>query len=82
MNKKKQYHVVNTIQLPKESSALSTHLKLELLTLVNGEVDSVMAMVNKSGLMAPVMKEIGKITEHKVKENSFILMATFMKVTG
>ena len=82
MNKKKQYPEVNTILLLKENNAHYIHSRLEPLIKVNGEVASVMVMVNKFGLMVLVMKETGKIIELRVKENSFILMEMYMKATG
>ena len=70
------------IQMPRESRGLRIDIRLEQPILVSGKVGSEMDMESKFGQMVPVMKAIGKIIEHKVKESSLISMATSMKEIG
>lgn len=50
--------------------------------MVSGSVDSEMDLVSSNGLMVPGMRVTGKIIELMEKENSLILMATFMMAIG
>ena len=66
----------------KERREKPTGIKQEQPIPVSGLVASEMAMESKFGQMVLAMREIGKITEPKVSENSPILMETFMRATG
>ena len=72
----------NMILMLKERKELLILLKLGRLMMESGLVGSEMDTVFKSGQMALSTKDNGKITEHMVKENSFILMVTFTMVNG
>ena len=50
--------------------------------MVSGSVDSEMDLVSSNGLMVLDMKDTGKIIELMEKENSLILMVTFMMAIG
>jgi hypothetical protein len=52
------------------------------LILASGKEVSEMDSVNKLGRTELVTREIGRITEHVVRENSLILMVIYMKETG
>lgn len=56
--------------------------KLEQFIQASGKEDSVMDLVSKCGLMAPNMLVSGGKIELMVKENSSMLMVTFMTVSG
>ena len=68
--------------MPRESRGRPIGIKRVQLIPVSGLVASEMATESKFGQMVPAMREIGKITELKVSENSPILMETFMRATG
>lgn len=70
------------IQMPNERSNQLIFLNLELNILGSGEEVSEMVLVNKSGLMVRLTKEIGKTTGHTVRVNSCTLMATYMMALG
>ena len=79
----KQFRALNnTILMPKENQdqfILSTRV---LLMKENGLEVSEMDMEHRNGVMELFMLGNGIIIELKVKENSFILMVTSMKVIG
>lgn len=70
------------IPTPNERSSQLIYLNLELNILGSGEGVSEMVLVNKSGLMVRLTKEIGKTTGHTVRVNSCTLMATYMMAPG
>lgn len=57
-------------------------LRMELFILVNGLVESEMAMGLKCGQMVLDMKEAGRMIKLMVKESLFMQMVIFMRASG
>ena len=83
MNLARQFPKIDLmIQMLKERREILTLSKQVQHTMENGLVDSEMGMVSRNGQMALSTKDIGKIIEPTVRENSFILMVISMMVIG
>lgn len=70
-NRERQSAKKLTILTNKGKKDLLTNLKRELFTLVNGRVDSEMALESNNGQMVLNIAESGKRTEHMEKEGLF-----------